>query len=138
MAPALGFQKVPDPTPGKNNVHLDFRAADREAEVARLVDLGARETGRHNFGPDFDWVVLADPEGNAFCVAGRLSRRRCARLSRVTSGLTQAVDTVEHAADHPRPAATVPRTRASKTTSTSGSARSWAAGPPTPSWRCTR
>ena len=40
------------------------------AEVARLVGLGARETGRHSFGSEFDWVVLADPEGNAFCVAG--------------------------------------------------------------------
>lgn len=68
--PALGFQKVPDPTPGKNKVHLDFHGPDKEAEVARLVGLGARETGRHNFGADFDWVVLADPEGNAFCVAG--------------------------------------------------------------------
>ena len=69
--PALGFQKVPDPTPGKNKVHLDFHTgADKEAEVARLVDLGARETGRHSFGPEFAWVVLADPEGNAFCVGG--------------------------------------------------------------------
>ena len=67
--PNLGFQRVPDPTPGKNKVHLDFHAADREAEVARLVGLGAQETGRHDFGPEFEWVVLADPEGNAFCVA---------------------------------------------------------------------
>jgi hypothetical protein len=51
-------------------VHLDFHTADKEAEVARLVGLGARETGRHSFGPEFDWVVLTDPEGNAFCVAG--------------------------------------------------------------------
>ena len=68
--PALGFQKVPDPTPGKTKVHLDLRAADKEAEVTRLIGLGARETGRHSFGPEFDWVVLADPEGNAFCVTG--------------------------------------------------------------------
>ena len=68
--PTLGFQKVPDPTPGKNKVHLDFHTADKEAEVARLVALGARETGRHSFGPEFDWVVLTDPEGNAFCIAG--------------------------------------------------------------------
>ena len=45
-------------------------AADKEAEVARLVALGATETGRNSFGPDMDWVTLADPEGNAFCVAG--------------------------------------------------------------------
>jgi predicted enzyme related to lactoylglutathione lyase len=67
---ALGFQRVPDPTPGKNKVHLDFHAPDKEVEVARLVALGATETGRNSFGPEFAWVVLADPEGNAFCVAG--------------------------------------------------------------------
>ena len=65
----LAFQKVDDPTPGKNRVHLDFSTADREAEVKRLVDLGASEIGRGNFG-EFEWVVLADPDGNAFCVAG--------------------------------------------------------------------
>ncbi|MFB1294753.1 VOC family protein [Mycobacterium sp. pW049] len=67
--PTLGFQRVPDPTPGKNKVHLDFHAEDREAEVSRLVELGATETGRNNFGPEFEWVVMADPEGNAFCVS---------------------------------------------------------------------
>ncbi|MGX9788171.1 VOC family protein [Mycobacterium sp. MMS18-G62] len=68
--PGLAFQKVGDPTPGKNRVHIDFAAADMEAEVKRLVDLGATETGRGEAGPDFQWVVLADPDGNAFCVAG--------------------------------------------------------------------
>jgi Glyoxalase-like domain len=68
--PKLAFQRVDDPTPGKNRVHIDFTAADLEAEVKRLVDLGAAETGRHSFGDDFSWVVLADPGGNAFCVAG--------------------------------------------------------------------
>ncbi|KWX24726.1 VOC family protein [Mycolicibacterium wolinskyi] len=67
--PRLGFQRVEDPTPGKNRVHLDLAAADVEAEVGRLVSLGASETGRHSFGPEFSWVVLADPEGNAFCIA---------------------------------------------------------------------
>ena len=65
--PKLLFQRVSDPTPGKNRIHLDFSAADVEAEVKRLVDLGASETGRHSLGP-VAWVVLADPEGNAFCV----------------------------------------------------------------------
>ncbi|BBZ77800.1 hypothetical protein MANY_31370 [Mycolicibacterium anyangense] len=41
---------------------------DVEAEVARLVAHGATETGRHSFGEAFSWVVLADPEGNVFCV----------------------------------------------------------------------
>jgi hypothetical protein len=39
-----------------------------EAEIARLVELGAAETGRHSFG-DYGWVVLEDPDGNVFCVA---------------------------------------------------------------------
>ena len=65
--PKLLFQKVADPTPGKNRIHVDFTAADVDAEVKRLVDLGATETGRHSMGP-VSWVVLADPDGNAFCV----------------------------------------------------------------------
>lgn len=68
--PGLAFQKVDDPTPGKNRVHVDFSSADLEAEVKRLVDLGATETGRGEAGPEFHWVVFADPDGNAFCVAG--------------------------------------------------------------------
>ena len=43
--PRLGFQKVPDPTPGKNRVHLDFTAADAEAEVTRLVGGGGPAPG---------------------------------------------------------------------------------------------
>jgi predicted enzyme related to lactoylglutathione lyase len=69
--PHLGFQKVPDPTPGKNRLHLDFRAADIDAEVARLVAAGATETGRHAVGDAIRWVVLEDPAGNVFCVVGR-------------------------------------------------------------------
>jgi predicted enzyme related to lactoylglutathione lyase len=68
--PRLGFQKVDDPTPGKNRVHLDFGAADVDAEVSRLTSAGATEVGRHSIGDNFRWVVLADPAGNAFCVAG--------------------------------------------------------------------
>ena len=64
----LGFQKVPDPTPGKNRVHLDFGSPDVEEDVSRLKAAGASEIGRHSFGEDFRWVVLADPEGNVFCV----------------------------------------------------------------------
>ena len=67
--PGLSFQKVDDPTPGKNRVHIDFTAADMEAEVKRLVELGAAETGRGEFGAEFQWVVLADPDGHAVWVA---------------------------------------------------------------------
>lgn len=66
--PNLAFQRVDDPTPGKNRAHVDFAVADVEAEVKRLVELGASETDRHSFGEDFRWVVLTDPAGNYFCV----------------------------------------------------------------------
>ncbi|OBK24358.1 glyoxalase [Mycobacterium asiaticum] len=69
--PRLGFQKVPDPTPGKNRVHLDYVAADVDAEVSRLKDAGATEVERHSIGDNFRWVVLTDPDGNAFCVVGQ-------------------------------------------------------------------
>ncbi len=66
----LGFQKVPDPTPGKNRVHLDLHSQDKDRDAVRLIAAGAAELGRHTAGPDFGWVVLADPDGNVFCVAG--------------------------------------------------------------------
>lgn len=65
--PRLGFQRVPDPTPGKNRIHLDFVATDGEAEVSRLVAAGATEVGRHQLA-GFKWAVLADPADNRFCV----------------------------------------------------------------------
>ena len=67
--PALGFQRVDEPTPGKNRVHLDLMAADLEAEVQRLIALGATAPGRHSVDEGFRWVIMADPDGNAFCVA---------------------------------------------------------------------
>jgi hypothetical protein len=47
--------------------HLDLYAADREAEVARLLELGARKVD-WRYPDDADYVVLADPDGNTFCV----------------------------------------------------------------------
>jgi len=66
--PKLGFQRVDDPTPGKNRVHLDFSVSDLEMEVERLTSLGAIESAHRSFGDDFRWVVFTDPDGNAFCV----------------------------------------------------------------------
>lgn len=68
--PALGFQRVEHPTPGKNRVHLDLEALDREDEVQRLLLAGAQLVARYEM-PEFAWVVLADPEGNHFCVSAR-------------------------------------------------------------------
>lgn len=66
--PRLGFQRVAEPTPGKNRVHLDLATPDRELEVERLLVDGALEVARHETA-GFAWVVLADPEGNHFCVS---------------------------------------------------------------------
>jgi predicted enzyme related to lactoylglutathione lyase len=64
----IGLQRVPEPRTGKNRVHVDWRTADRETEVRRLVDLEASVVGSHQV-PGLAWTVLSDPEGNEFCVA---------------------------------------------------------------------
>ncbi|WP_285504253.1 VOC family protein [Actinokineospora sp. NBRC 105648] len=66
-APYIGLQRVAEPRQGKNRAHLDFNTEDRPAEVARLVELGASVLGEHVV-PGLTWTVLADPEGNEFCV----------------------------------------------------------------------
>ncbi len=64
--PGMIFEQVTDAKQHKNRVHLDFRPGDQEAEVQRLVGLGASHI---DIGQgDVSWVVLADPEGNEFCV----------------------------------------------------------------------
>ncbi|MFI0470135.1 VOC family protein [Saccharopolyspora sp. 5N102] len=66
---ALGLQQVPEPRAGKNRVHVDLGTTDRQAEVRRLVELGATEVGEHDGPGGLAWTVLRDPEGNEFCVA---------------------------------------------------------------------
>jgi predicted enzyme related to lactoylglutathione lyase len=66
--PTWLFLKVPEPKTAKNRFHVDLTAPDRDAEVTRLVELGAtRVEERTEYG--MTWVVLHDPEGNEFCVA---------------------------------------------------------------------
>jgi len=65
--PRLCFQLVPESKVVKNRVHIDLRCDDLEAETARLVELGARVLTVG--GPQADWVVFADPEGNEFCLS---------------------------------------------------------------------
>ena len=67
VSPDLLFVRVPERKAGKNRLHLDLRPKDQAAEVARLEALGARRTDVGQ-GPDVTWVVLADPDGNEFCV----------------------------------------------------------------------
>ena len=60
------FLAVPDIKTVKNRIHFDFAPDDQEAEVERVIGLGAR---RVDIGQgEQSWVVLADPEGNEFCI----------------------------------------------------------------------
>lgn len=64
--PGLLFTEVDAPKTAKNRLHLDLRPDDQQAEVERLLALGATrvDVGQGEVG----WVVLADPEGNELCV----------------------------------------------------------------------
>jgi len=65
----LLLQRVDDPKPTKNRLHLDLRAPQLEPELRRLLAAGARQLTDEplvEFG--FTWHVLADPDGNEFCV----------------------------------------------------------------------
>jgi predicted enzyme related to lactoylglutathione lyase len=67
--PKLLLQQVPEAKTVKNRMHLDFEAADIEAEARRLEALGARRVSDdhiHEHGTT--WIIMNDPEGNEFCV----------------------------------------------------------------------
>jgi predicted enzyme related to lactoylglutathione lyase len=67
--PEILLQRTADAKPGKNRVHLDLRTKDLEAEVSRMLELGA--TGLTTEPVDeygWSWHVLADPDGNEFCL----------------------------------------------------------------------
>ncbi|KAB2970981.1 VOC family protein [Streptomyces sp. SS1-1] len=67
--PALYFNQVPEPKTVKNRLHLCLRPeTTREQEVDRLLGLGATLVGDLRDPDGAGWVVLADPEGNEFCV----------------------------------------------------------------------
>ncbi|MFA5773804.1 MAG: VOC family protein [Ilumatobacteraceae bacterium] len=64
--PGILFEKVTNPKVAMNRLHLDFRPVNQQDEVARLLELGATlaDVGQG----EQSWVVLADIEGNEFCV----------------------------------------------------------------------
>jgi predicted enzyme related to lactoylglutathione lyase len=69
-SPQLYFTTVPEPKTAKNRIHLDLMPPgdDPHAELARLLSLGATITDGQP--PGVSWLVLADPEGNEFCLEG--------------------------------------------------------------------
>jgi catechol 2,3-dioxygenase-like lactoylglutathione lyase family enzyme len=77
---ALGLMQSESPVEPAPRLHLDLfvdTATEQRTEVARLLDLGATAPDRYHYPPDPDFVVLADPDGNLFCVVD---------LSRAPSG----------------------------------------------------
>lgn len=72
VVPGIDFLRVPEHKTLKNRLHLDLRAdgSSTADELSRLLDLGARrvDVGQTD---DVTWVVLADPEGNEFCLLSR-------------------------------------------------------------------
>ncbi|MFF7443907.1 VOC family protein [Streptomyces sp. NPDC008122] len=67
--PVLYFNQVPEPKTAKNRLHLCLRPeTSRDQEVERLLGLGAAFVADHRNPDGTGWAVLADPEGNEFCV----------------------------------------------------------------------
>jgi hypothetical protein len=78
----LLFIEVPETKSGKNRIHLDLEPVEgrRDDELARLLAHGAVEVADHRgqYGPGTGWVILADPEGNEFCILRNLHEREAA------------------------------------------------------------
>jgi hypothetical protein len=64
------IQAVPEDKAGKNRMHLDLHVTDPDAEIDRLLALGARRVSDGAIG-DIRWTTMADPEGNEFCIGSR-------------------------------------------------------------------
>ena len=72
VVPDLLFIKVPETKAVKNRLHIDLRPEGQAAEVERLEQLGARRADVGQRG-DVTWIVMADPQGNEFCVLRALA-----------------------------------------------------------------
>jgi len=67
--PVVYLQRVPEPKSGKNRLHLDLMSASPQELIERLTSLGAARVGSPMSGSEGGWwQVMADPEGNEFCV----------------------------------------------------------------------
>ena len=68
VGPNLSLDRVHSTVQVPPRIHLDLYAEDQAGEVARLLALGATEVHWDKRPPDADYIILADPEGNRFCV----------------------------------------------------------------------
>jgi len=84
----LLFIEVPEGKTVKNRIHLDLEPVEgaRDDELARLLEHGAVEVADHRgqYGPGTGWVILADPEGNEFCILRNLDEREAAAATPTT------------------------------------------------------
>ena len=65
---SIAFQNVDHPTEGRRRLHLDTSVSDVEAATARIIEMGGSHVEDHEV-PGFAWRVMADPDGNEFCIA---------------------------------------------------------------------
>jgi predicted enzyme related to lactoylglutathione lyase len=65
---SIAFQHVDEPTPGRRRLHLDTSVADIDEATAKIIELGGAQVEDHEVG-GFRWRVMADPDGNEFCIA---------------------------------------------------------------------
>ena len=68
VGPNVSLDRWAAPVQVPPKIHLDLYAADQEAEIERLITLGATRVPWDGYPPDADYIILADPEGNRFCV----------------------------------------------------------------------
>jgi predicted enzyme related to lactoylglutathione lyase len=75
--PGVLFCRIPDDKVGKNRLHFDLQPADRsrDQEVEHLLGIGATLVSDQRRPDGTGWVVLADPEGNEFCVERSAAER---------------------------------------------------------------
>lgn len=75
--PNLFFQNVPEPKVGKNRAHVCFAPTDRTRDeaVRWVIELGATQLSDHRRPDGTGWVIMADPEGNEFCVLRSAAER---------------------------------------------------------------
>jgi catechol 2,3-dioxygenase-like lactoylglutathione lyase family enzyme len=85
VAPDLLFLRVPEGKTVKNRWHPDLRPTDQAAEVARLEGLGASRTDVGQ-GDGVTWVVMADPDGNEFCVLRAFTAVELAEIAAEAAG----------------------------------------------------
>jgi predicted enzyme related to lactoylglutathione lyase len=69
--PGIAFQRVPEAKAVKNRLHVDVDVADMDAAVARILELGGSIASEPRELDGYRWRVMADPEGNEFCVVPR-------------------------------------------------------------------